>query len=1114
MASLDRRYKAIENLSDDQLTEEQRAVKVLKMHYDGNTPRQKPVARKPKSKLAISKPSLESVISNPKLEKIVGDAAVPNVERASFFSDDEDNRKSLWTPTRSSLLDDLGPSIDEVIASRKSAPRAQSDAGLPPPQPQAELRRSRSVNDLSGEEEPSLRRYDSTDNLLALNKKEKKLRKKSTVNFDTLERICREIDPNTPEDQLTKEQRMALRMREFLSTSERKATLKKNPKLRRKKVLITRPTKESVEKNVKLRQIMNDPIMRSVVPEASKVVKRSKVLKKGDKERHSMPVALQPKKTNLKPTKSKSYNDISFKFQSINMYSEQDGRHFDAEVVLPPEDFRDPPASMVEDNSTFKTFQINNNTFKREHNYLEGDEQNLEESAEKFGDDSGQDEDDYVVIDLTEEAEGGRQNFGYYDDRNQKIGDFDSSSEKDKEFVDYSDGGGREMIEENHYFDDQIEELYIDPKRNKPDGFEEDRRRDFDYFDDSGFVGDQKMTVDDQQDFDYCAVTIFGDSDDRRVAETLNDVVKRQLDYDDNVIYNFDEEERKDRRGSRQRYSRVIEEMKVKFDDEEHDQSEDKDESTKARLDNLENEGGGERESDSEFKRVPSIKINDLDFDERILELAPDRGPLSEVCDETDEAVAKRVEDVEVDGTICKDGIKNYESEEIEEVSAKQREEPSLRQTEELTTKTQETETPRLEEEIKAGEEDLETVEMPVLDDVGIEKSDKDDNFQTLYEEFDFKRTLESPDLIQHVDKSSNIASDSDLLKEEINGGENDVYKMINKVQDNDVDILAPPKIFAVEEKSEELDLLPAEKKSVPEAHSKVVLLPVERNTLVEIDLPQARNSTCEEVTKEELDLLPVERNASEEMDLLSFGKRTSEKRTNEDLNLSPVEQKTEEIDLLQGNMPEEVTKEELELSPVERNTPEEIDFLQARKSTSDELTKEELELLQRYSRRYSSRTLSEIKQEDLALVESLKEHYKKEDDVKEQIHGQRHVYPRILSPTRLNQPTSYEPVYANFYVSSNRAAKEITSPVSGKKPIALPRIHSIDCSSNESIYEEFGGQVRKTRFSITYERKKGDTFKEHNQEKTTKVKDLKNMFEKKSTNDFSRLVSRALEDD
>jgi hypothetical protein len=323
------------------------------------------------------------------------------------------------------------------------------------------------------------------------------------------------------------------------------------------------------------------------------------------------------------------------------------------------------------------------------------------------------------------------------------------------------------MIEENHYFDDQIEELYIDPKRNKPDGFEEDRRGDFDYFDDSGFVGDQKMTVDDQQDFDYCAVTSFVDSDDRGVAETLNDVVKRQLDYDDNVIYNFDEEERKDRRGSRQRYSRVIEEMKVKFDDEEHDQSEDKDESTKARLDNLENEdgleeGGGERESESEFKRVPSIKINDLDFDERILELAPDRGPLSEVCDETDEAVAKGVEDVEVDGTICKGGIKNYESEEIEEMSTKQREEPSLRQTEELTTKTQETETPRLEEEIKAGEEDLETVEMPVLDDVGIEKSDKDDNFQTLYEELDFKRTLESPDLIQHVDKSSNIASDEE----------------------------------------------------------------------------------------------------------------------------------------------------------------------------------------------------------------------------------------------------------------------------------------------------------------------------------------------------------------
>jgi hypothetical protein len=51
---------------------------------------------------------------------------------------------------------------------------------------------------------------------------------------------------------------------------------------------------------------------------------------------------------------------------------------------------------------------------------------------------------------------------------------------------------------------------------------------------------------------------------------------------------------------------------------------------------------------------------------------------------------------------------------------------------------------------------------MPVLDDVGIEKSDKDDNFQTLYEELDFKRTLESPDLIQHVDKSSNIASDEE----------------------------------------------------------------------------------------------------------------------------------------------------------------------------------------------------------------------------------------------------------------------------------------------------------------------------------------------------------------
>ncbi|RZC36517.1 GRIP and coiled-coil domain-containing protein 2-like [Asbolus verrucosus] len=918
MASLQRRYKEIENLSDDSLTEEQKAIKVLKLHYD-ETPKRKPVARKSKDKLAISKPSLDSVISNPKLGKIVNDSKLQNVEASGFFSDDDDddvkNRLSLMS-------------------------RVHSENALPvSKEPHVEIARSRSLTDFHKEmeeEEPTLRRYDSTENLLALSNK--KLRKKSTVTFDTLEEICNNIDPNTPEDQLTKEQRLALRLREVLIRGERKATLKKHPKLGRKKVVISRPTKESVEQNAKLLRIIEDPIIKNVAVDPSKVTKRAKQKHAKKKDRYSMPVAQQENTLQL-TNKSKSYNDINFTFKTINMYSEpEESKNFDSvNEVLPPEEFRDPSPPIVRVDAVLTTFQGNTNTFKKEHNYLDDE---VDHRSLEYIDDDVND-----VKTVENDEIDNRQNLKY------------TNNDADREIEIYD--------EDNNQSDDH--------------------------------------------EFESVDLEDFKDKDD--YSEICNEVLLRRLDDEDDSLYHLDEEEKRARHGARKRFSKVVEEIKEKFektDDDDENQNEDVEDADEENWDTTDS-----------FIIAPFIKIDNLNWEEvEVLEnVIQHANAFTIIEEEREEEIVPGVQIQEIyeeDEQIKPDEDKNGNNESV-----------------------------------------MENVDEDVMEktDEQIESKQKED-----YEQLKIEEINTESDIIFNVAKD---APESEVELKKVNVDEKGV------ILKRDIEFLTA---------------------NVHDLDKDIDTSSVEQNVSQESDIEDEKMQNEDDKNEKE------ETNIVKEPE----AEKISEFRFND--NLEDLDQ--EEIDLMDRVMQKhdfprlsEVKFEdfrivqEMTLKYLSEEMPE------APEDASSILTKDEADSVEK-SRR-SSELLSDIKMEDLLMAEKLKEQDLKEDKGKTE---EKHVFPRILSPTKLTEPTSYEPVYANFQVVSRRTEETILPPISGKKPMALPRLSSLGSNiNNDPIYEDFGGQVRKTRFSINYQKKSNNSYKDKNEEKRIRVKDLRDVFERKS---------------
>ncbi|XP_044764309.1 centromere-associated protein E-like isoform X2 [Coccinella septempunctata] len=86
---------------------------------------------------------------------------------------------------------------------------------------------------------------------------------KEFLSFESLEDIYKGIDPKVPEEQLTKEQRFAVRLKTSMENLGRKPELRKRPTFKRSKVTISSPLKASVLKNTKLLSIIKDPIVRT-----------------------------------------------------------------------------------------------------------------------------------------------------------------------------------------------------------------------------------------------------------------------------------------------------------------------------------------------------------------------------------------------------------------------------------------------------------------------------------------------------------------------------------------------------------------------------------------------------------------------------------------------------------------------------------------------------------------------------------------------------------------------------------------------------------------------------------------------------------------------------------
>ncbi|KAL3272111.1 hypothetical protein HHI36_022573 [Cryptolaemus montrouzieri] len=265
LGTLNEMYEGIDpNTPETLLTSEQIVIKKLKNLYKDDSISFKPVAPRKKEDLAISRPLLESVYSNPKLKSIADNPNLKSLETDRFswlgyrtFTDELMNPSNEFTQKNREALYDFKDEQEESSISETSLPQ---DISL------------RNSKEISTKKRSSLKSFHSGSTSNASRKKRVSFDEernscliiKDFLSFESLENIYKSINPEVPEEQLTKEQRFALRLKTSFDNIGKKPELRKRPTLKKQKVTIGLPTQDSVLKNTKLCSIIHDPIVRTI----------------------------------------------------------------------------------------------------------------------------------------------------------------------------------------------------------------------------------------------------------------------------------------------------------------------------------------------------------------------------------------------------------------------------------------------------------------------------------------------------------------------------------------------------------------------------------------------------------------------------------------------------------------------------------------------------------------------------------------------------------------------------------------------------------------------------------------------------------------------------------
>ncbi|XP_076254061.1 sperm antigen with calponin homology and coiled-coil domains split discs isoform X1 [Rhynchophorus ferrugineus] len=335
LKSLDDWYRRIDqNIPEEFLSTEDKAVKKLKLIFEDEGLRDKPMAKKPKEQLAISKPLMNSVVLNPRLEEIIRNPNLPTVDnqiiRESALEEVCSIRNEEYDPSRyvtevdsnsklhkSKSVDDLNI-FEEDRTDSELAPvlyRVDKTNNLH----NQKLYKVRISTDIHPNDSVSNPRYSSKyfEHFHSSEKRTSNIPKPDiNINYENLDDILASIQTNTPFEKLTKEQQFAFKLKRSLDEAERKSTLKRihKRKLKALKSLdISGPTVESVEKNWKLKEILLNPQVKSVND-------LSRSIFYVDNVRHSTDISsdIGNRGDTLKNIStlqtSKSYDDISFAF--------------------------------------------------------------------------------------------------------------------------------------------------------------------------------------------------------------------------------------------------------------------------------------------------------------------------------------------------------------------------------------------------------------------------------------------------------------------------------------------------------------------------------------------------------------------------------------------------------------------------------------------------------------------------------------------------------------------------------------------------------------------------------------------------------------------------------
>ncbi|KAK9874470.1 hypothetical protein WA026_002818 [Henosepilachna vigintioctopunctata] len=279
--TLDKMYKEIDpNTPDDLLTTEQVVIRKLKTLYEDESSSYRPVAPRNKGDLAISKPLLDSVYSNPKLETIAKNPDMLCLENDRFSwmghkkCTDDAPETSDTPPSLSGFREETNPNTfynneEQFQLKRYSSKEDLLDLFKDEETVYKSLKsKSKKRSSLKSSNSGSISNYSQKKRVSFDEKRNSCFTIKEFLTYESLEDIYKSIDPHVPEQQLTKEQRFALRVKTSCYNLGEKSELRKRPTFKKKKVTISWPTKESVMRNTKLRSIINDPIVRSVGEDA------------------------------------------------------------------------------------------------------------------------------------------------------------------------------------------------------------------------------------------------------------------------------------------------------------------------------------------------------------------------------------------------------------------------------------------------------------------------------------------------------------------------------------------------------------------------------------------------------------------------------------------------------------------------------------------------------------------------------------------------------------------------------------------------------------------------------------------------------------------------------